>query len=282
MRSNESDAISFDVSGEPASKARARFTGRGSKVRTFTPEKTRQAERAVAAAYLLVAGRTNKVDRTTAFRVTAEFHLTKHQRRDVDNMLKLVLDGLNQVAWEDDHQVVEVIGRKFYDSGDGRTSVKIESVGKIPRSESTCIRCGATFPRPPSHSAKKYCSQSCRSAALRESRTRTCLQCGGAYQPHSIEADTKFCSIPCFQQSRHIDATCVSCGKPFTKPRHLNRSGNSYCSPECKAGYWRNQRKGAAKGTCSDCGGPTSKKSYERCRDCAYASGWPAKRKTTQ
>ena len=73
--------------------------------------------------------------------------------------------------------------------------------------------------------------------------------------------------------SKHIDVTCVRCGKAFTKPRHLNRSGNSYCSDECKAGYWSERRKSAAKGTCQDCGGPTTKKTYKRCRDCLIAAG---------
>ncbi|MCW2898779.1 MAG: RusA family crossover junction endodeoxyribonuclease, partial [Streptosporangiaceae bacterium] len=47
--------------------------------------------------------------------VTALFVSGTRHRRDVDNMLKLILDGLNKVAWADDDQVVEVSGRKTYE-----------------------------------------------------------------------------------------------------------------------------------------------------------------------
>ena len=267
------DVITFEVAGEPASKSRARFTKRGSKVHAFTPEKTKQAERAVAAAYLTAARRINKADRATAFRVVADFHLAKHQRRDVDNMLKLILDGLNEVAWNDDHQVVEVIGRKHFDAGEGRTVVQVIPVGTVPRSEATCEHCGGTFPRPPSHAAKKYCNATCRAAGLAAKRTRACKQCGAQFVRHGEVSEQQFCSVPCAAKSKHVDVVCVRCDKSFSKPRHLNRSGNSYCSPECKDGYWRDQRKGAAKGTCQDCGGPTSKKTYTRCLDCNIAAG---------
>jgi len=265
--------IQFTVPGEPASKARARFTGRGSKTRAFTPEKTRQAEAQVAAAYLSVANRSNKADVATAFRVVADFHLARNQRRDVDNMLKLILDGLNDVAWGDDSQVIEVVARKFYHVEDARTDVTVEPIGLVPRSEGQCEHCGSMFPRPPSHAAKKYCNAECRRAGVAAKRTRSCKHCGSRFTRHGDASSQEFCSADCRYKSTHVDAICVRCETPFTKPRSLNRSGNSYCSPACKATYWRDRNKSAAKGTCSDCGGPTTKKTYIRCRDCQYAAG---------
>lgn len=263
--------IEFTVDGEPASKSRARFTGRGSKVRAFTPERTRQAEEQVAAAYLRAAGRLNKADVSTAYSVTAEFHLKRNQRRDVDNMLKLVLDGLNEVAWADDSQVIEIAARKVYNAGLGKTVVTIREAGTIPRSVATCEQCGGEFPRPPSHSAKKFCSDACRRAARLARVTRQCPQCGSAFI--AKEKGQVHCSRPCSDASKNVDVECVECGRAFTKPRSLMRSGNHYCSEDCKRGYWSRRRRSEPKGTCRDCGGPTTKATYQRCRDCSYAAG---------
>jgi crossover junction endodeoxyribonuclease RusA len=262
--------ISFTVDGEPASKARARFTGRGSKVRAFTPERTREAESRVAAAYLAVAKRLNAGDVSTAFGLTAEFHLARNQRRDIDNMLKLVLDGLNKVAWADDSQVVEITARKVFHAGTGRTVVAISDVGTIPRSVATCEHCGAEFPRPPSHAAKKFCSQECRSASLKARRMRSCKHCGEKFTGGE---DRRYCSAECKYAAGRMVVRCAQCGTAFERPRSLNRSGNAYCSDACKATYWRDHRKSAPKGTCQDCGGPTTKAQYRRCRDCSYAAG---------
>lgn len=266
--------ISFTVEGEPASKARARFTGRGSKVRAFTPERTREAEARVASAYLAAAKRPNGEDVSTAFGITAEFHLGRNQRRDIDNMVKLVLDGLNKVAWEDDSQVVEITARKLFRAGQGRTVVSVEAVGTIPRSVSTCERCGSEFPRPPSHGAKKFCSQECRSASLKARRMRTCKHCGKKFAGLVSHGQPQhYCSTECRYAAGRMQVTCASCGNEFERARSLNRSGNAYCSDVCKATYWRTHRKSAPKGTCQDCGGPTTKTQYRRCRDCSYAAG---------
>lgn len=265
--------IEFEVPGEPASKARARFTGRGSRVRTYTPERTLQAERAMAAAYLKATRRTNKADSRTAFVVEAEFHLTKNQRRDVDNMLKLVLDGLNEVAWADDSQVIRVVGEKFYHSVTPRTVVRIIDRGEVPRSEGTCANCGERFPRPPSHNKKKFCTPECRREAARKRRTKPCEHCGKDFTQWGDVQQRRFCSIECTAEARRVQVVCAECGTSFSRARHLNRSGNAYCSEPCKANYWRKRRRSAPKGTCQDCGGPTTKAHYKRCRDCSYAAG---------
>lgn len=265
--------IAFEVPGEPASKSRARFTKRGSKVHAFTPEKTKQAEAQVAACYLAETKRTNGDDFRTAFAVEAEFYLARNQRRDIDNMIKLVLDGLNKVAWADDAQVLEVTGRKIYGATKGRTIVVIRNVGVFPRSEGSCKRCGKIYPQPPSHWAKKHCSDACRRADARENRAKTCSHCGETFTHARPKSEQRYCSKECAYKAKHVDVVCANCSQAFTKARSLNRSGNAYCSPECKATYWRTHRKTAAQGTCDDCGGPTSKKAYKRCRDCQYAAG---------
>lgn len=48
-------------------------------------------------------------------------------RPDIDNLVKIVLDGLNGVAYLDDKQVVEIFASKAY-SKEPRTEVVIEEV----------------------------------------------------------------------------------------------------------------------------------------------------------
>lgn len=264
-------SIEFTVRGEPATKARARVTLRRGKVHAYTPEATKAAEAAMAAEFLGVVKRLAP-STIHAFGVEATFYMASGIRRDVDNMLKVVLDGLNKVAWGDDYQVVEVIGRKrAVTADDARTEVRIYTLGVLIEREARCEHCEATFPRPPSHAAKKYCSDNCRSLARLARIAKTCGQCGETF--HATKKAQAHCSRACSDASKNVDVVCVECQKTFSKARSLLRSGNNYCSDECKATYWRTHRKSAAKGTCDDCGGPTTKTSYKRCRDCSYAAG---------
>lgn len=55
-------------------------------------------------------------------------------RPDVDNLIKIIGDGLNGVAWFDDAQIWEVRARKWYHelNGSARTEIHIsDAVGKI-------------------------------------------------------------------------------------------------------------------------------------------------------
>lgn len=121
----------FTVHGEPVSKARPRFNHRGSKSHAYTPELTKAAESKVAAAFLEQTHRRG-TDPDITYGISAHFFNGTRQRRDVDNMLKLVLDGLNKVAFPDDVQVTEVIGRKsFVSKYEARTEVIVYVVGTV-------------------------------------------------------------------------------------------------------------------------------------------------------
>lgn len=45
---------------------------------------------------------------------------------DLDNVAKLVLDGLNGVAWLDDRQVVELSARRVWADGDSGAGVRVQ------------------------------------------------------------------------------------------------------------------------------------------------------------
>ena len=61
-------------------------------------------------------------------KLRAIFYRKDRRRCDTDNLLKLVMDGLNRVAWKDDSQVKEVSVRLEYDSEKPRTELEIEEV----------------------------------------------------------------------------------------------------------------------------------------------------------
>jgi Holliday junction resolvase RusA-like endonuclease len=46
--------------------------------------------------------------------VELAFYQGTRARKDIDNMIKLVLDSLNGVAWADDVQVNTVLARRVY------------------------------------------------------------------------------------------------------------------------------------------------------------------------
>ena len=125
--------VCFVVPGRPVPKARPRFGAGG---RVFTPATTLAAERAVASAAWQVWPREAafsdcpcEVEAEFVYAVPASW--PKHRRlaalagdvpmtagADIDNLLKLVLDGLNGGPITDDSRVVAVAGRKAYGTED--------------------------------------------------------------------------------------------------------------------------------------------------------------------
>jgi Holliday junction resolvase RusA-like endonuclease len=95
---------SFVIVGEPRSKERPRLNRRTGGV--YTPAATVNAEREVAAAF------GHRVPFDSAVAVDLRFYCFSKTRRDLDNLVKLVLDGLNGIAYTDDYQVVRITARR--------------------------------------------------------------------------------------------------------------------------------------------------------------------------
>lgn len=267
--SNMPVVASFSVPGEPVSKARARFTNKGSKVRSYTPEKTRRGEETMGWAFRSAA-RERRVNSTHQFGVAAVFYCGTRQRRDVDNMLKLILDGLNGVAWKDDSQVTEVSGRKEWtDGGPARTEVIVYRLDPVADPSQPCERCGKPVRVYQSRKAR-YCSAECRATALREKRATDCQQCGKTFYPR--EKGAKYCSRDCRYESGWTDAECASCGKFY---RARKSTGRRTCSDDCrKALDARDHAERRSKhfpGRCRVCGSGTTRKEYTRCNRCRVA-----------
>ena len=266
-------AVRFTVLGEPVSKARARFTGYGSKVRAYTPEKVTAAEQRVAWTFRQAGGRFEP-DREVTFSVEATFYSGTRHRRDVDNMLKLLLDGLNGVAWVDDLQVTDLTGRKrLVAKEEARTEVVVTAIGRLDYPKAVCGECGATFRTYNSWAAKRYCSDDCRLAERRRNRRRVCQHCGKEWDPGK-PSEAKFCSMTCRYEHGRADATCTTCGQTFRTQRCAVGPRN-FCSAECRrkreALDAKERRTKSFPGTCQVCGAGATRKEYRRCNPCKLA-----------
>jgi len=225
----------FTIEGEPVSKSRARFTRRGYKVHTYTPEATLAAERQVASAFK--AACPLAPDSESAFRLVADFHQATRQRRDVDNMVKLICDGLNGVAWKDDVQVHEIAGRKSFVAAkeDARTEVVIYRLAPIQRPQAPCQFCREPMDIYPStKGVRKFCNQKCHLAWRRAQKTRECPNCGTTFR--AKESRQIHCSAACLFESNRETTNCCECGKEFTEQRHLVKARRKklWCSETCR------------------------------------------------
>ena len=112
------------VPGEPVAKARPRVVRTGA----YTPRKTLEAEGRLLG--YLKAGYPRLRPATGLVSVSVECWFKGKPRVDVDNLLKLVLDGFNRVVWVDDSQVVEAHVRKHVLSRLPRTDIHVWQVGE--------------------------------------------------------------------------------------------------------------------------------------------------------
>lgn len=267
-----STQITFTIPGEPASKARPRFDGRGSKTRTYTPAKTKAAEARITHEFR-AAGGIYEPDPEVTFAVDIVFYNGTRQRRDVDNMIKLVLDGLNKVAWVDDTQVMEVSARKcFTAKADAHTEVTVKPLGVMDRLRVSCKGCGTEFATYESVKDKvKFCSAACRGTVRTKAREHICEHCETAFM---APGKRRFCSRECTTAHGKVTISCAVCDTPFEQYRSWVKQRPT-CSPACSQVAAQRRRKERATttfpGTCLVCGAGTTRKEYKRCNPCKLA-----------
>lgn len=118
--------VYFFVPGKVQGKARPRFSSKSGTV--YTPGRTKSYERQIAEAYEAQDGPC--FEGAVMVVIEAVFPIPKSWTRakkaeamagklppgkpDIDNILKVVLDGLNGIAYEDDKQVTIVQCKKSY------------------------------------------------------------------------------------------------------------------------------------------------------------------------
>jgi Holliday junction resolvase RusA-like endonuclease len=129
------NALAFIVDAEPYSKQRPRVTRNG----TYTPKSTLRAEAEVAAAFRRAYPAHRPTPKgSVAWEIGVTVYRYERHGRDVDNLIKTLLDALNGHAWEDDADVETVthFTTIWVDSRDrARTVVTIRPTGSTPRPE---------------------------------------------------------------------------------------------------------------------------------------------------
>lgn len=265
----------FTLDGEPVSKSRARFTRRGSKVHTYTPEKTKEGERRTAQAFREAAPGF-EVDATGAFGVMCKFFNATRQRRDVDNMIKLICDGLNEVAWADDNQVAEVAGRKQFvlEHDEARTEVLIYRIGEVERPSSPCQNCGKPMDIYRSTKGKrKFCNQACHLEWRRSKRERSCAECGDVIDDPRRSHGEPYCSEACYAAKRarenRISARCAECGAEMTVWKSMGNRKNVWCSETCRARRQERRALECVHGHPWETFGHVKSNGRRYCRECA-------------
>ncbi|MDO3429694.1 RusA family crossover junction endodeoxyribonuclease [Clostridioides difficile] len=132
--------VNFTIDGEPVGKERPRFNL--ATKRTYTPNKTKSYEELIKWLYQSKV----KYRFTGYIKMTIRCYYSiaksnskkiKEQKRnnvlrpskkpDIDNVIKVVADSLNGIAYKDDTQIVEVVASKYY-SDKPRVEVMIEDI----------------------------------------------------------------------------------------------------------------------------------------------------------
>ena len=129
------DRIVFTVPGQPFGKQRPRVAGRIA----YTPRETKAHEQEVIGAYFAQTDRRKFVRPEIRIKAYYGVPVSASKKRkaamlagqirpqvkpDLDNVAKLVMDALDEIAYEDDKDVVYLSVEKFY-SDDPRLEVEI-------------------------------------------------------------------------------------------------------------------------------------------------------------
>lgn len=129
--------IRIIITTEPVAKGRPRTTYQNGRVRTYTPQKTIAAQdfmRAKLQRHIKTAFPPH-----TPVKLTATFYRTKSKwlpkretmpfrKPDLDNLLKTLLDSLNNILVPDDAQVTSLnIKKRWSTTGQGYITIKLDN-----------------------------------------------------------------------------------------------------------------------------------------------------------
>lgn len=228
----------FAVDGEPVSKQRPRFSKKNGRV--YTPERTRSVEQRVGWGFRQAAGAVD-LDPAQSFGVYLGFFCGTGQRRDVDNMSKLVLNGLNGIAWADDAQVSEISAKVLRWQLDPRTEVVVYRTHAQAPPSQACNQCGKSFRIYPSAPDRRFCSNLCFYESRGGLGSATCQQCGTEFsvRPSRLEQGVVHCSVDCKREGQRdalVHLTCGYCLGGFSlRPSEFKRRPNArFCSGDCR------------------------------------------------
>lgn len=123
-------ATRFIIYGEPMGKQRPKFSRHGNYITTYTPQNTINYENWVKTTYIQANGKhygSNPIQIAIDifYKIPKSFSKKKTDeakrgiiipviKPDADNVLKIICDSLNNIAYDDDKQVAKAIITKHY------------------------------------------------------------------------------------------------------------------------------------------------------------------------
>ena len=138
--------VSFEVPGQPRGKERPRWTMVSNTAIVYTPRNTRGYEDMIKTYYKINNFRSFKKGEALEVSAIAYYKIPTSAKKghkilmlkgemlptkkpDIDNIMKIVLDALNGVAYYDDSQVCRVNFMKMY-SENPRLKILIRNIGE--------------------------------------------------------------------------------------------------------------------------------------------------------
>ena len=138
--------VIFEVPGQPRGKERPRWTMVSNTSIVYTPKNTRGYEDMIKTYYKINNFKAFKKDEALEVSAIAYYQIPKNTKKsnkllmlkgnmlptkkpDIDNIMKVVLDALNGIAYHDDSQVCKVNFMKMY-SEDPKLKILIRNVGE--------------------------------------------------------------------------------------------------------------------------------------------------------
>ena len=138
--------VIFEVPGQPKGKERPRWTMVSNTAIVYTPRSTRAYEDMIKTYYKINNFKSFKKNEALEVSAIAYYQIPKNSRKshkllmlngemlptkkpDIDNIMKIVLDALNGVAYHDDSQICKVNFMKMY-SENPRLKILIRNVGE--------------------------------------------------------------------------------------------------------------------------------------------------------
>lgn len=117
--------IEYTIPGPPVGKERPRVVSGGI---AYTPAKTRRYEAAAGLLARAAVTRRKGWDVASFYAVTLEVCFPDARKRDLDNVIKSVLDSGNGILWSDDARVVEIHARSRIDRANPRVEVGVRDL----------------------------------------------------------------------------------------------------------------------------------------------------------
>lgn len=119
--------IKILVAGDCVPAARPRFSGHA-----YQPKRNREYRaRVQTAAYSAMAGREPLAGAVAVcVRLYRKYKPTSRNYGDCDNHLKSLFDGLNQIVFKDDAQIISCLVEKHLDKVNPRTEVTVQELGE--------------------------------------------------------------------------------------------------------------------------------------------------------